>query len=129
MSDAKLTRPLSPHLTVYRFRPTMAVSIIHRITGGALYFGTILVVWWLAAAASGPEAFAWASWFFGSILGRLVLFVYSWVLIHHMLGGIRHFIWDTGHGLAKETSTKLALANVAGSAGLTVLLWLAVAIF
>lgn len=128
MSTTKIVRPLSPHLTVYRFRPTMAASITHRITGGALYAGTLLVVWWLAAAASGPAAFAWASWFFGSIIGRLVLFAYSWVLIHHMLGGIRHFIWDTGHGLQKETSTKLAVANYAGSLGLTVLLWLVVAI-
>ncbi|WP_152046593.1 succinate dehydrogenase, cytochrome b556 subunit [Aureimonas psammosilenae] len=128
MSTTKIVRPLSPHLTVYRFRPTMAASITHRVTGGALYVGTLLVVWWLAAAASGPAAFAWASWFFGSIIGRLVLFAYSWVLIHHMLGGIRHFIWDTGHGLQKETSTKLAVANYAGSLGLTALLWLVVAI-
>lgn len=128
MSTTKIVRPLSPHLTVYRFRPTMAASITHRVTGGALYVGTLLVVWWLAAAASGPAAFAWASWFFGSIIGRLVLFAYSWVLIHHMLGGIRHFIWDTGHGLQKETSTKFALANFAGSLGLTVLLWFVVAI-
>lgn len=129
MSSTKIVRPLSPHLTVYRFSPTMAMSILHRITGGALYFGTILVVWWLAAAASGAEAFAWAAWFFGSILGRLILFAYSWVLIHHMLGGIRHFIWDTGHGLQKETSTRLALANLAGSLALTAFLWLVVAIF
>ncbi|KAB0681271.1 succinate dehydrogenase, cytochrome b556 subunit [Aureimonas leprariae] len=130
MSDAaptKVVRPLSPHLTVYRFQPTMAMSILHRITGAALYFGTVLVVWWLVAAASGPAAFGWAAWFFGSILGRLVLFGYSWALIHHMLGGIRHFVWDTGHGLQKETSTKLALANLAGSILLTLILWIVVA--
>ncbi len=131
MSDAKTVRgaaarPMSPHLTVYRFRPTMAMSILHRITGSALYVGTILVVWWLVAAASGPEAFSWASWFFNSILGRLVLFAYSWTLLHHMAGGIRHLVWDTGAGLSKEASTKFAVGTLVASLVGTVLLWLLV---
>lgn len=128
MSDIKRARPLSPHLSVYRFKPTMAMSILHRITGSALYVGTILVAWWLVAAASGPESFATASWFFGSLLGRLVLFGYSWALLHHMLGGLRHFIWDTGNLLDKENSTRLAWATLAGSLGLTALLWLIVVV-
>ncbi|MBC8131044.1 MAG: succinate dehydrogenase, cytochrome b556 subunit [Rhizobiaceae bacterium] len=128
MSDIKRARPLSPHLSVYRFRPTMAMSILHRITGSALYVGTLLVAWWLVAAASGPESFATASWFFGSLIGRFVLFVYSWALLHHMLGGIRHFIWDTGHLIDKENSTRLAVATLAGSMALTILLWLVVVI-
>ncbi|MEN3793338.1 succinate dehydrogenase, cytochrome b556 subunit [Fulvimarina sp. MAC3] len=129
MSDVKSNRPLSPHLTIYKFRPTMAMSIVHRITGGALYFGTILIVWWLAAAASGEEAFETASWFFGSFFGILILMGYSWALFHHALGGIRHFIWDTGHGLSKETSTKFAQMTLIGSLGLTVILWLGIWIF
>ncbi|MER0239621.1 succinate dehydrogenase, cytochrome b556 subunit [Fulvimarina sp. MAC8] len=129
MSDVKSNRPLSPHLTIYKFRPTMAMSIVHRITGGALYFGTILIVWWLAAAASGEEAFETASWFFGSFIGILILMGYSWALFHHALGGIRHFIWDTGHGLSKETSTKFAQMTLIGSLGLTVILWLGIWIF
>ncbi len=128
MSDIKSARPLSPHLTVYRFRPTMAMSILHRITGGALYVGTALVVWWLIAAASGPDAFSYASGFFGSILGRLILFGYSWALLHHMAGGIRHLIWDTGAGLGREESTKLAIATLVASLAGTVLLWLVVVI-
>jgi len=128
MSELKSARPLSPHLSVYRFRPTMAMSIVHRITGSALYVGTLLVAWWLIAAASGPDAFAAASWFFGSILGRLVLFGYSWALLHHMAGGIRHLIWDTGHGLSKETSTKLALATLGFSLVTTSILWIVVII-
>ena len=128
MSELKSARPLSPHLSVYKFRPTMAMSILHRITGSALYVGTLLVVWWLVAAASGPEAFSHASWFFGSILGRLILFGYSWALLHHMCGVIRHFIWDTGHGLEKETSTQLAIATLAGSLILTAVLWIVVVI-
>lgn len=126
MSDMKTARPLSPHLSVYRFVPTMAMSILHRITGTALYAGTLLVVWWLVAAASGPEAFATAAGFFGSVLGRLILFGYSWALLHHMLGGLRHFVWDTGHGLGKDTSTMLALATLGGSLALTAILWIAV---
>lgn len=129
MSEVKAARPLSPHLTVYRFRPTMAMSILHRITGGALYVGTILLVWWLVAAASGPGAFGPASFFFSSIIGIIILFGYSWALIHHMLGGIRHLVWDTGHGLGKETSTKLAMATILGSLVITVILWLGIAIF
>ncbi|WP_279481189.1 succinate dehydrogenase, cytochrome b556 subunit [Aureimonas sp. SK2] len=128
MSDIKSARPLSPHLTVYRFRPTMAMSILHRITGGALYVGTALVVWWLIAAASGPEAFSYASAFFGSIIGRLILFGYSWALLHHMAGGIRHLVWDTGAGLGREESTKLAIATLVASLVGTVLLWLVVVI-
>lgn len=129
MSDVKSARPLSPHLSIYRFRPTMAMSIAHRITGAALYVGTLLLVWWLVAAASGPDAFAVASGFFGSIIGQLILFAYSWTLIHHMLGGLRHFAWDMGYADSKETSTTLAIATLVGSVTITVLLWLGILIF
>lgn len=118
-------RPLSPHLSVYRPIPTMVMSIIHRITGAALYFGTLLVAWWLLAAASGPEAFETANWFFGSIVGRLILFGYSWALIHHLLGGLKHLVQDTGRALGKEDTTKMAKAQVVVSIVLTVLLWIA----
>lgn len=117
-------RPLSPHLSVYRLIPTMVMSIVHRITGSALYFGTLLVAWWLIAAATSPEAFETANWFFGSIIGRLILFGYTWALMHHMLGGIRHLIWDTGALFDKETATKLAWATLAGSVTLTILIWI-----
>lgn len=129
MSKIQSQRPLSPHLTIYRFRPTMAMSILHRITGGALYFGTALVVWWLLAAASGEAAFGHASAFFGSIFGRIILFGYSWALLHHAAGGVRHLIWDTGAGLGREESTRFAIATLVASLVGTVLLWLVVAIF
>jgi succinate dehydrogenase / fumarate reductase, cytochrome b subunit len=127
MSKATATRarPLSPHLSVYRWPITMTVSILHRMTGGALYFGTLLVAWWLIAAATSENQFNIANAVFGSWFGRLVLFGYTWVLIHHMLGGIRHLIWDTGEGLEKHTASKLAWANIAGSIVLTVLVWIA----
>jgi hypothetical protein len=73
----------------------------------------------------GPEYFEWVNGVFGSFLGRLVLFGYTWALVHHLLGGIRHFIWDTGHGFDPQTSTKMAWATITGSVILTVLIWIA----
>ncbi|RUV66663.1 MAG: succinate dehydrogenase, cytochrome b556 subunit [Mesorhizobium sp.] len=122
---ARRERPLSPHLTVYRPPITMTMSIIHRITGGALYFGTLLVALWLMAAASSQSTFDAVNWAFGSWLGRLVLFFYTWALMHHMLGGVRHLIWDTGAGLEKDTASRIAWATLAGSIVLTLLIWVA----
>ncbi len=116
-------RPLSPHLQIYRWPVTMTVSILHRITGGALYFGTLLVLWWLLAAAISDSAFDMARTVFGHWFGELVLFGYSWALIHHMLGGIRHLIWDTGRGLDLRTANILSWINIAGGIVLTALLW------
>ena len=126
MADVKSRRPrpLSPHLQIYRPMLTMMMSIFHRITGSALYFGTLLFAWWLIAAASGPEQFALASAFFGSWIGRLVLFFYTWALIHHMLGGVRHLFWDTGSGFEIPTIEFTARAAIVGSLSLTLLVWL-----
>ena len=104
--------------------PTMLMSIVHRITGAALYFGTLLVAAWLIAAATSPEWFDCVSWLYGSILGRLVLFGYTWALLHHLIGGIRHLGWDTGAGLDKQLSTKIAVAMPYVSVALTVLVWI-----
>ncbi|MBO6902946.1 MAG: succinate dehydrogenase, cytochrome b556 subunit [Rhizobiaceae bacterium] len=127
MSETTATRqrPVSPHLQVYRMIPTMMMSIVHRIVGGALYFGTLLVAWWLIAAAISPAYFDFVNAIYGSFLGRLVLFGYTWALMHHMLGGVRHLIWDTGSMLDKHTATQMAWATLAGSATLTVLVWIA----
>ncbi|MGE0562959.1 MAG: succinate dehydrogenase, cytochrome b556 subunit [Pseudolabrys sp.] len=127
MADTSATRlkqrPLSPHLQVYRPMLTMMMSIVHRITGAALYFGTALLVWWLIAAAMGPSSYGSFEAFIGSILGRLILFGYTWALIHHMLGGIRHLIWDLGHGFEPAEREYLAVASLIGSIGLTLVLW------
>ena len=123
MANLTKNRPLSPHLQIYKPIPTMVMSIVHRITGGALYFGTLLVVWWLVAAASGEAYFNWVSWFMGTLIGKLILFGYTWALVHHMLGGLRHFMWDLGYGFDKHFSTKLAKATLVGSICLTVLIW------
>jgi succinate dehydrogenase cytochrome b subunit len=125
MSQAKVpvARPLSPHLSIYRPMLTMMMSIVHRITGGALYFGTLLLVWWLLATASGPVAYATFQSLAASFVGRLVLFGYTWALLHHMLGGMRHLIWDTGRGFGAAEREWLARANLAGSIILTIVLW------
>src|SRR6516165_420928 len=91
---APAARPLSPHLQIYKPTLTMTMSIVHRITGIGNYFGTLLLAWWFIAAAS-PSSYAKFEWFAGSIIGRIILFGYTWSVIHHMLGGIRHLIWDT----------------------------------
>jgi succinate dehydrogenase / fumarate reductase cytochrome b subunit len=122
-TDLKARRPLSPHLSIYRWPLTMAMSIAHRLTGGALYFGTVLLVIWLAALASGPEAFRLVNRIYGSWFGLIVLVGYSWALIHHLLGGLRHFTWDFGIGFDKPARDQLALANIVGSLLLTILLW------
>ena len=123
-ADLKSNRPLSPHLQFYRLTLTMAMSIIHRITGGALYFGSILLAIWLVAAASGPGAFDVVNAIYGSIIGRLILFGYTWALIHHMLGGIRHFIWDLGKGFEPSERELIVRIHLIASISLTILLWI-----
>jgi succinate dehydrogenase / fumarate reductase cytochrome b subunit len=125
MSEAKApaARPLSPHLSIYRPMLSMMMSIVHRVTGAALYFGTLLLVWWLLAAASGPVAYATFQSAASSIIGRLVLFGYTWALVHHMLGGLRYLIWDTGRGLGATEREFMVRANLAGSIILTIVLW------
>jgi succinate dehydrogenase / fumarate reductase, cytochrome b subunit len=125
MADSKTpsARPLSPHIQVYRWPVTMVMSILNRITGAALYVGTVLLAAWLVAAASGPQAFATAQWLAGSPIGLLVLFGYTWALMHHMLGGLRHFIWDLGFGHGAVERTFLSYATIVGSVVLTLAIW------
>ena len=123
---APAARPLSPHLMIYRLTLTFVMSGLHRITGFFLYFGTILLVWWLLAAASGPKAYAWFTWAAGSYFGEFVLFGYTWTLIHHSLGGVRHLIWDMTLGLEPRERWLLGLLTVVGSITLTLILWIGV---
>jgi succinate dehydrogenase / fumarate reductase cytochrome b subunit len=122
-ADLKANRPLSPHISIYRWQMTMAMSIVHRMTGVALYLGTLLLAAWLIAAAAGPRQFDAVSAVAGSWLGLLVLFGYTWALLHHMLGGLRHFVWDFGYGLEKPARDRLAVANLVLSIILTIALW------
>jgi len=121
---ARIERPLSPHLQIYRVTLTMAMSIAHRATGLALYVGTLLLVWWLVAAASGPTAYADVQAFIGSFIGRLIIFGYTWALMHHLLSGIRHFVWDLGYGFKPNEREALTWGALIGGISLTVLLWI-----
>jgi succinate dehydrogenase / fumarate reductase, cytochrome b subunit len=116
-------RPLSPHLQIYRWTITMTMSIVHRATGIANYAGTAFLVIWLAAAAWGQRPLDVVNLVYGSWPGQLVLFLYTWSLVHHMLGGIRHFIWDFIQGMEPGQREMLAWANVILSVVLTLAIW------
>lgn len=117
-------RPLSPHLQVYRLPLTALASISHRITGVALGLGTVLLAWWLIAAASGPAAYDRFQACAGSWAGLVVLFGFTAALFFHLLNGIRHLFWDAGWGLEKIQAHQGSIAVLAGTAGLTVAVWL-----
>lgn len=118
-------RPLSPHLQVYdMLQMTSALSISHRITGVAWSFGLILLVWWLVAAAAGPEAFARVQWFMSSWIGLLGLFGMTAAAWFHTLNGVRHLAWDAGYGYDIPTTYATGRMVLIGTAVLTVLTWL-----
>ncbi|MGH6797117.1 MAG: succinate dehydrogenase, cytochrome b556 subunit [Roseiarcus sp.] len=118
-------RPMSPHLGIYRVAMTMAMSIAHRISGAALYVGVLLLAWFLIAASADASTFAVFSGFLGSFIGQIVLFLVTWALFHHLVGGLRHMVWDAGYGLEKPLRDQLAWATLIGGFALTVLVWIA----
>jgi len=102
----------------------MALSIVHRATGIALYFGTLLLAWWLISAASGPGAYANVQAFTSSFIGRLIVFGYTWALMHHLCSGIRHFVWDLGYGFKANEREALTWGALICGISLTVLIWI-----
>ena len=112
-------RPLSPHISVYRFQLPAITSILTRITGNALLVGAVLVVWWLIAAATSESYFNMANAVLTSWFGDLVMLGSVWALWYHTLAGVRHLIWDQGLGLEMATAEKLGWAVVIGSIVLT----------
>lgn len=97
------TRPVSPHLGIYRWQITMTMSIIHRATGMWLAVGTLALVYWLIAAASGPDTYATAHWFFGTWIGQILMWIWTFCLFYHLCNGIRHLFWDAGQGFKIRT--------------------------
>ncbi len=125
-TDAKLIhRPVSPHIGIYRWPITMVASILNRITGIALSVGSLLLVWWLVAAASGPQQFASVQSFIGSPLGLLMLLGWTASLFYHFFGGIRHLAWDAGRGLEKPDLNWVTWVILGLTAVCTVLVWVA----
>ncbi|MDP6788405.1 MAG: succinate dehydrogenase, cytochrome b556 subunit [Rhodospirillales bacterium] len=117
-------RPLSPHLQVYKFKITMAVSILQRITGSGLAVGLLVFTYWLAAAAYGPDAYATAQAFLTSWIGYLLLLGFTVALYFHLCNGIRHLFWDIGWGFEMEATTASSVAIIVGTVVLTALTWI-----
>ena len=123
-SDGSLVRrPLSPHLQVYRPQLTSILSIMNRVTGLAASAGTLLLVLWLIAAATGPVAFDRVQWFIGSPLGLFMLFGWTASLFYHFFGGLRHLAWDAGWGYELDRTHMTGWAAIIASAICTVLVW------
>jgi succinate dehydrogenase / fumarate reductase cytochrome b subunit len=118
-------RPLSPHIGIYRWPPTMVASILNRATGIALSAGAILLVWWLAAAAAGPAAYAAIEGFLRSPVGLLMLLGWTASLFYHLFGGLRHLAWDMGYLFAKPSLNPLTYVVLALTAAGTAMVWLA----
>lgn len=111
----KGSRPLSPHLTIYRPQLTSITSILTRITGNALLLASLLIVWWFLAAATSPEHFAVANAVITSLPGDLIMALSVWAIWYHLLAGVRHLIWDNAIGLDLPTAYKLGFAVIGGS--------------
>jgi len=123
-SEGKLVRrPLSPHIQVYRWPVSMALSILHRATGVALGVGTLLLTWWLVAAAGSDDAFNRAQWFIGSAIGLLLLFGWTAALVFHFFSGIRHLVWDAGIGFDAPAYSTSGWGVVIATGVCTLLVW------
>jgi succinate dehydrogenase / fumarate reductase cytochrome b subunit len=124
-SDGRLVRrPLSPHLQIYRPQITSVLSILHRATGVGLAAGTVLLTWWLVAAATSDGAYAAVSGFLRSWLGLLLLFGWTAALWYHFSNGIRHLAWDAGRGYALPQVHASGRAVLIATVVLTVLTWI-----
>jgi succinate dehydrogenase / fumarate reductase cytochrome b subunit len=121
MSHAK--RPTSPHLQIYSWSLEMALSIFHRVTGVALGGGALLITWWIIAIATGPDAYDQFRGFMSSIVGKTVLFGFTFSLMLHLCNGIRHLFWDMGKGFNLEDSHRSSKMVLFSSVMLTALSW------
>src|SRR6267142_913652 len=117
-------RPLSPHLGIYRWQITMAMSILHRATGVALAVGTLALVYWLVAAALGPDSYAQAQALFASWPGQVLMWGWTFAFFYHLCNGIRHLAWDAGHGFELRSAARSGYAVLAATVLLTAITWL-----
>ncbi len=122
---ASQNRPLSPHLQVYKPQMTSLLSILHRLTGVGLGLGMLLLAWWLIAAALGPEAFQAAQGIVGSVIGRVILFGFTFAFFYHLANGIRHLVWDAGYGFELASVTRSGWLVVGATLILTLVAWVA----
>ena len=117
------TRPLSPHLDVYKWQVQMVTSILHRATGIALVAGMLGLVWGLVALAGGEKSWAAFATCAGSLLGQLVLFGFSWALAYHLINGVRHLVQDAGHGWSIPEFIRSSWISIIGSVVLVLVVW------
>lgn len=117
------SRPLSPHLQVYRWQISNTLSILHRLTGVALSLGGIALVAWLLALASGQAAFAGVNALLGSLVGQLALVSWTFCFFYHLCNGLRHLAWDAGHGFDRDVARKSGIAVVVAAVLLTLIFW------
>ena len=118
-----INRPLSPHLQIYRWQLTSVLSILHRASGIALSAGAIVLVWWLVAASVGEGAYGQFQHFLRSVVGLALLAGWSAALFYHLCNGIRHLVWDTGHGLDLPSTYRGGWMVLIGTIVLTAAAW------
>ena len=123
VSKGPRERPMSPHLSVWRWHITMATSILHRATGVALYVGALVAAAWAVSLASGPQAYAGFMSLMGSPLGKLVLFGLSLSFFYHLGNGVRHLTWDLGYGLDVKSANASAVGVFAFTVAATLAVW------
>ncbi len=116
-------RPLSPHISIYRWPITMVLSILHRISGIALSVGFVVLATWLFDAASGPEAYAVFMSVMDSVVGKLMLIAWSFAFFYHLSNGARHMLWDTGRGLEKSQANLSSWLVLIATVALTAVFW------
>jgi succinate dehydrogenase / fumarate reductase cytochrome b subunit len=116
-------RPLSPHISIYRWPITMVLSILHRATGIAMSVGLIVLVAWLFDAASGAEAYAVFQSAMGSLFGKLLLIGWSFAFFYHLCNGVRHLVWDTGRGMEKDEANRSSWVVLVSTLILTAVFW------
>ena len=123
-TDGSLVRrPMSPHIGIYRPQLTSILSILNRMCGIAISFGTVLLVWWLVAAASGPKPFATVQRVIANPIGLIVLFGWTFALLYHFFGGLRHLAWDAGRGFSLPATYRSGWAALIATIAFTVLVW------
>lgn len=120
---SNIDRPLSPHLSIYRWPITMALSILHRMTGVALSVGFIVLSVWLFDIASGADAYAVFMKYMDTLIGKLLLIAWSFAFFYHLSNGVRHLYWDTGRGFEKEQANRSAWLVLAAAVLLTAVFW------
>jgi succinate dehydrogenase / fumarate reductase cytochrome b subunit len=121
---SEINRPLSPHLSVYRWQVSNGLSIVHRLTGVGLSVGALVFTAWIVSVACGPAVYLGMQGWLGSPLGLLCLFAWSFCFFYHLCNGIRHLFWDAGYGFELAQARRSGMAVVAGALVLTVAFWL-----